>query len=379
MQPQPFEIRATDAELSDLAQRLAAVRWPMPVDEGWGFGTDLAWLRELVDFWRSDFDWRAQEDWLQTVLPGQRVRIRDVELHFSHLPGRGPKPFPLLLLHGWPSTFVEMHRIAGPLSDPVAHGGQAEDAFDVVVGTLPGHGFSTPFADPLYGADEMADCFRDLMVDVLGFDRFGAHGGDRGAFVTTGLAHRHPEYLAAIHQNLPMGIAAPERERTPEESAWLSDVARWQAEEGGYSAEQSTRPLSLAYGLADSPVGLAGWICEKFHAWSDCGGDPLSRFTREELLTTVMIYWLSRTIYPSMRCYRAHRMAPPAAVRPDRIEVPTGVALFPGEVMQPPRSAVERKYRLEHWSEMDSGGHFPALEEPAALIADLRAFFRGYR
>lgn len=379
MKPAAFAIRASDAELEELARRLEAVRWPAPEEAGWDFGTDPAWLRALVEYWRSDFDWRAREDWLASALPGQRVRIRDVDLHFSHVPGRGPRPFPLLLLHGWPSTFVEMHRVVGPLSDPVAHGGVAEDAFDVVVGTLPGHGFSSAFADPLHGADEMADCFRDLMVDVLGFDRFGAHGGDRGAFVTTGLGHRHSQHVAAIHQNLPMGIAAPEAERTPEEARWLADVARWQQEEGGYSAEQSTRPLSLAYGLADSPVGLAGWICEKFQAWSDCDGDPLTRFSRDELLTNVMIYWLSRTIYPSMRCYRAHRLAPPAAVRPERIEVPTGIAIFPGEVMRPPRSAVERKYRLESWTEMSSGGHFPALEEPDALVADLRAFFRTVR
>lgn len=379
MQPEAFEIRASDAELADLARRLDAIRWPEPEESGWGFGTDPAWLRELVAYWRSDFDWRAREDWLASVLPGQRARVRDVDLHFSQIPGRGPRPFPLLLLHGWPSSFVEMHKIVGPLSDPAAHGGEAEDAFDVVVGTLPGHGFSTAMPDPLHGADEMADCFRDLMVEVLGFDRFGAHGGDRGAFVTTGLGHRHPQHTVAIHQNLPMGIAAPENERTPAEARWLADVARWQAEEGGYSAEQSTRPLSLAYGLADSPVGLAGWICEKFHAWSDCGGDPLTRFSRDELLTIVMIYWLSRSIYPSMRCYRAHRQAPPAAVRPERIEVPTAVAIFPGEVMRPPRSAVERKYRLARWTEMASGGHFPALEEPEALVGDLRAFFRAYR
>jgi len=215
------------------------------------------------------------------------------------------------------------------------------------------------------------------MVDVLGFDRFGAHGGDRGAFVTTGLAYRYPEHVVGIHQNLPMAI--PADPPTPEEDAWLATTARWNAEEGAYSAIQGTRPMSLAYGLNDSPVGLAGWICEKFWAWSDCDGDPLNAFTREELLDTVMIYWLSGCLYPSIRFYWAHRQAPPVAVRPERIEVPTGISVFPKEVMRPPRSAVARKYDLRQWSEPERGGHFPALEAPEILIDDLRRFYRALR
>jgi len=378
-QPLEFEIRAPDAALDDLHRRLAATRWPDPAGEGWGFGTDLGWLRELVAYWQDGFDWRGQEAWLGSVLPGERVRIQGLDVHFSRIPGRGPAPLPRLLLHGWPSSFVEMHRLVGPLSDPLAHAGSPEDAFDVVVASIPGHGFSSAASDPRFGADDAADLFRLLMVEVLGHDRFGVHGGDRGAFVATGLGHRHAEHVAGIHLSLPMGIPAPIEERSAEESAWLEDVARWQAEEAGYSAIQSTKPLSLAYGLSDSPVGLAAWILEKWFAWSDCDGDPLNCFTRDELLSNVMIYWLSGSIGSSMQFYWAHRNAPPAAIRPERIDVPTGIALFPKEVMRPPRSAVERKYRLTRWTEMSRGGHFPALEAPDALTGDIRAFFRSLR
>ena len=375
--PSPFTIRATDDALEDLDRRLATARWPGILESDWTRGTDSGWLRDLVAFWRNDFDWRAQEDWLNATLPGQRVRVRGIDLHFAHVRGRGPDPLPLLLLHGWPSSPVEMHRLIGPLTDPAAHGGAAEDSFDVVVASLPGHGFSSAPEDPLFGADDAADCFRDLMVDVLGYDRFAVHGGDRGAFVATGLAHRFPGNTIAIHQSLPMGI--PDSPPSEEERGWLETTARWSAEEGGYSAIQGTRPMTLAYGLSDSPLGLAAWILEKFRAWSDCDGDPLSVFTREELLTNVMIYWLTDTIHPSIRFYWAHRQKPPAAVRPERIDVPTAIALFPKEVMRPPRSAVERKYDLRRWTEMDRGGHFPALEQPDALVDDLRAFLRAFR
>jgi pimeloyl-ACP methyl ester carboxylesterase len=217
------------------------------------------------------------------------------------------------------------------------------------------------------------------MVDVLGHRRFGVHGGDRGAFVATGLGHRHPAHVAGIHLSLPMGIPAPPAERSAEEQAWLDDTARWHATEGGYAAVQSTRPLSLAYGLTDSPAGLAAWIVEKWRAWSDCGGDVERCFTRDELLTNVMIYWLTGSMGSSMQYYWAHRQAPPVALRPERIEVPTGVALFPKEVTRPPRSAVERKYALARWTEMPRGGHFPALEAPDDLARELRAFFRALR
>jgi pimeloyl-ACP methyl ester carboxylesterase len=373
----PYPIRASDSVLDDLYRRIAATRWPAPDDGSWEMGTDPAWLRELVAFWQTSFDWRAQEGWLNATLPGQRVSLRGLDIHFSHRPSSDPGALPLLLLHGWPSSFVEMHRIVGPLSDPSGHGASGRPGFHVVVGSLPGHGFSSAPSDPTFGADECADVLRDLMVDVLGYERFAVHGGDRGAFVATSLGHRHPEHVAAIHQTLPLGLVGSPP--SPEERAWLDAMQAWSREEGGYSAIQSTRPLSLAYGLNDSPVGLAAWICEKFRAWSDCDGDPLRVFSRDALLTNVMIYWLSGCIYPSIRFYWAHRKAPPAALRPVTIDVPTGVCLFPKEVMRPPRSAVARKYDLRHWHEPKRGGHFPALETPDVLVEDLRRFLEPFR
>jgi microsomal epoxide hydrolase len=375
--PRAIDRYASDEALRDLSQRLRNTRWPEPVQTGWSLGTDSQWLRSLVEYWQRDYDWRGREAWMAEHLPAHHVGLGEVDLHYSHVPSAEPGALPLLLLHGWPSTHLEMHKLVGPLTDPVAHGGQAEDAFHVVVGSLPGHGFSSAPADPRYGADEAAVCFQELMVDVLGYTRFGAHGGDRGAFVATGLAHRFPEHLVGIHQVLPMGVAG--EPPSDAEEAWLRETARWSAEEGGYSAIQGTRPVSLAYGLTDSPVGLAGWICEKFWAWADCDGDPLNAFTREELLDTVMVYWLSGSLYSSVRMYWAHRQRPPVAVGNERIECPTGMTVFPKEVMRPPRSAVERKYDLRFWHEAERGGHFPALEAPEVLIGDLRRFFRGLR
>jgi microsomal epoxide hydrolase len=373
--PRPFPYRASDAALDDLRRRLTRTRWPDQIGAAWELGTDVTYLRDLVAYWVDGFDWRRQEAWLDSILPGQRVRIGDLDVHFAVRRGRGPSPFPLLLLHGWPSSFVEMHRLLAPLTDPP----DAAEAFDVVVASLPGHGFSSAPRDPRFGADEAADVLRTLMMDVLGHQRFGVHGGDRGAFVATGLGHRHSTHVAGIHLTLPMGIPAPPPERSAEEQAWLDETARWHAREGGYAAIQSTRPLSLACGLADSPAGLAAWIVEKWRAWSDCGGDVERCFTRDELLTNVMIYWLTGTIGSSMQYYWAHRHAPPVALRPERIDVPTGVALFPKDVMRPPRSAVERKYALTRWTEMARGGHFPALEAPNDLVEELRTFFREVR
>jgi microsomal epoxide hydrolase len=373
----PFAIHASDTTLADLDRRLEATRWPTPAGEGWALGTERRWLESLVEYWRDDFDWRAQEASLNESLPGQRVTIRGLKLHFATVPSGRPDAIPLLLLHGWPSSFVEMHRLAPLLAHPGEFGAPPEQAFDLVVASLPGHGFSSAPEDPAFGADDAADCLRDLMVDVLGHDRFGVHGGDRGAFVATGLAHGHPEHVIGIHQSLALGL--PGTPPSDAERVWLEETAAWNAEEGGYSAIQGTRPLSLAYAIGDSPVGLAAWICEKFRAWSDCNGDPLTVFTRDELLTNVMIYWLSGCFYPSARFYWAHRHAPPAATQPVRVEVPMGVCLFPKEVMRPPRSAVERKYALEHWTEPTRGGHFPALEAPGVLAEDLRTFFRRFR
>ena len=374
----PCPLAVDEADLADLAERVRRTRWTDGVaGAGWSHGTSLEYLHELAQFWVDGFDWRAQEALLGERLPSWCARVGGRRLHFAHLRGEGPDPLPLALLHGWPGSFAEMYKLAPLLADPAAHGADPADAFDVVVPSLPGHGPSEAVLEPGFGADQCADVIHALMTDVLGYGRYGAQGGDRGAFVSAGLGHRHPGSVVGIHLNFP--TAAPPARPTAEEQAWLVAQQRWMAEEGGYIALQGTRPQTLGVALNDSPVGLLAWIVEKWRAWSDCHGDVESCFTKDELLTNATLYWVTGTIRSSMHYYFEHRQSPPVAVRPDRIEVPTGVAMFPAEVMAVPRTTVERKYDLRRWSDMPAGGHFAAMEQPEALAAEVRAFFRPLR
>jgi pimeloyl-ACP methyl ester carboxylesterase len=272
-----------------------------------------------------------------------------------------------------------MYKVAPALADPASHGGDPADAFDVIVPSLPGHGFTDPVLDRPFGADECADLLAELLSDVWGVDRVGVQGGDRGAFVAASLGARHRDRVAGIHLNLATGVPGAGDEQTDEERASLAQQAAWMAEEGGYIAIQGTRPQTLGFALNDSPVGLLAWIVEKWRAWSDCGGDIESCFTKDELLTNAAIYWLTGTIRSSMHWYLEHRRRPPVAMRPDRVDVPTGVAMFPAEVMRVPRTAVERKYDVRQWTDMPRGGHFAAMEQPELLVEDVRAFFRPLR
>jgi pimeloyl-ACP methyl ester carboxylesterase len=381
---EPFTLAVAPEVLSDLRERLVRTRWPDEVEgAGWDYGTELAYLKELVRYWLDGFDWRAQERRLNT-LPQFRARAGGFDVHFVHVRGRGPAPLPLVISHGWPSTFHEMHRIVGPLSDPAAHGGSPEDAFDVVVPSLPGFGLSE--RPRRRGFVRVDDVWRALMTEVLGFRRFVAHGADVGARVTSALGRHHGDVVAAIHlgsvdldwpEPLP-----PEAELSPEERDYLARVARWERTEGAYAELQATRPQTLAYGLNDSPAGLAAWIVEKFRAWSDCHGDLESRFTKDDLLTTITLYWVTQTIGSSMRRYYERQHDPSAAPRPNgfRVETPTSVAMFPGErELIVPRRFAERVYQVVRWTDMPRGGHFAALEEPELLVADLREAFRETR
>jgi pimeloyl-ACP methyl ester carboxylesterase len=366
--------------LDDLRERVRRTRWTDAITgAGWAHGASVEYLRELAAYWVDRFDWRAQERLLDERLPGWCVEIDGRRVHYARRGGVGPDPLPLVLLHGWPGSFVEMAELAPRLADPAASGGDPRDAFDVVVPSLPGHGFSDAVLEPGFGADECADVVHRLMTSVLGVSRFGAQGGDRGAFVSTGLGHRHPDAVLGLHLNFPTGIPGVGDERTDEERRWLDDQERWIAEEGGYIAIQSTRPQTLAFALHDSPVGLLAWIVEKWRAWSDCGGDIELCFTKDELLTNVTLYWVTGTIRSSMHYYYEHRRRPPVAMRPERVEVPTGVAMFPAEVVRTPETAVARKYDLRRFTRMPAGGHFAAMEQPEALAAEIRAFFRPLR
>lgn len=381
---QRFEVAIADEVLDDLAARLDRTRWPDQVaGADWDYGTELSYLKELVGYWRHDFDWRAQERRLNE-LPQYVVRIGGLNIHFAHLCGNGPEPLPLVITHGWPSSFCEMYGIARRLADPAADGADPADAFDVVVPSLPGFGFSErPGRRGPVPTDRL---WRELMTEVLGYRRFGAHGVDVGARVTSALGRFHGDVAVGIH----IGSVdldwpeprPPEGELSDAERDYLKRVERWQNEEWAYGILQGTRPQTAAYGLNDSPAGLAAWIVEKFRAWSDCGGDLESRFTKDELLTNVTIYWATETINSSMRRYYEVRHDP--SPRPlklgERIETPTGIAMFPGEKdLVVPREWAERCYNVERWTDMPRGGHFPALEEPDLLVDDLRAFFRGLR
>ncbi len=381
MSPRPFTLRVPDETLADLRARLERVRWP---DEapgaGWTHGTSLAYLKELVAYWRDRYDWRAQEarlnGWRQFTAP-----VGGIDIHFIHEPGVGPSPLPLLLSHGWPGSIVEFERIIPMLTDPARFGGDPADAFTVVAPSLPGYTFSFQPGQPRFGVVEIADLFATLMTDVLGYRRFAAQGGDWGAFITSCLGAAYPERLAGIHVNL----LAVRRDQTPpatpsdEETRYLEELAHWMREETGYLQIQGTKPQTLAYGLTDSPVGLAAWIVEKFRTWSDCGGDVERRFSKDVLLTNVMLYWITGAIGSSFWPYyaRAHSAWPISERRP--VRVPTAYASFPGEILHPPRAWAERVYDIRRWTAMPAGGHFAALEEPEALAADVRAFFRPLR
>jgi pimeloyl-ACP methyl ester carboxylesterase len=372
-----FEIAIPEEVLEDLKRRLFSTRWPDAVeDAGWDYGTDLDYARALCDYWRDEYDWRAQERALN-ALPQFRTMVDGIGIHFVHVKGQGADPLPLVLTHGWPSSFYEMHKIIGPLSNPAAFGGDPDDAFDIVAPSLPGYGFSDRPRERGFDTNRIADVWTRLMVEVLGYERFGAQGGDWGAAVNTGLGTRHPERLIGLHYNM---LAPPidEASLTPEQRIWWEEVKAYREKEWGYVKLQSTKPQSLSFGLNDSPSGLAAWIVEKWRRWSDCDGDVERSYTKDELLTNIMIYWATNTIGSSLRLYFESfgpMTGPPAY---SGVDVPTGVAAF-NEVNRPPRELCEPHFDIRRFTVMERGGHFPAMECPDALIEEIRAFFRPLR
>jgi pimeloyl-ACP methyl ester carboxylesterase len=374
---QPFSIEIPEATLRDLRERLARTRWPDEVrDSGWDYGTNLAFLKNLVDYWRDGFDWRAQERRLNE-LSHFRTDIDGLGIHFIHVRGNGPSPFALVLTHGWPSSFFELTKLVPLLADPAAHGGDPTDAFDVVVPSMPGFGFSSRPSERFVSA-RVADLWAQLMRR-LGYERFGAHGGDIGGGVSARLGQFHPEVVAGIHvTNVYGSIGESDPPPTDAERRYLEQQAQWEHDEGAYGNIQATRPQTLAYGLNDSPAGLAAWIIEKYRAWSDCGGDVERVFSKDELLTNITIYWATESVGSSFRPYWDSRNNPNP--RPwVRITVPCGIAVFPQDIERPPREFAERSYNVQRWTEMPRGGHFAALEEPQTLAQDIRAFFRELR
>ncbi|HEY6105085.1 MAG TPA: epoxide hydrolase [Anaeromyxobacteraceae bacterium] len=368
----PFRIAVPDAVLEDLRTRLARTRWPDEADgAGWSLGSDLGYMKALAAHWQERFDWRRAEARLN-AFPQFLAEIDDLPIHFVHARGRGARPFPLILTHGWPSTFAELLPVVPALTGA---------GFDLVIPSLPGFGFSAPHTRR--GPRRVHDLWAALMR-VLGYHRFGACGSDLGARVTSRLGWYHRERLAGIHISS-VDLEWPEPlpdDLSPAEREYVARVRKWEQEEGGYAAIQSTAPQTLGYGLADSPVGLAAWMVEKFRSWSDCGGEISRRFGMDELLTATTIYWVTGTINSANRSYFEARHDPaPLRLPPGtRIEVPTGIAMFPGEKdLLVPRSFAERCYRVVRWTEPPRGGHFVALEEPELLAGDIQAFFEPLR
>lgn len=374
----PFKIQVPGTVLTDLKARLARTRFPDEVPgQGWQQGTPVAYLKELVAYWRDRFDWRAEErklnrfDQFTTMIDGLKI-------HFIHQRSKHPNAMPLLITHGWPGSIVEFEKIIGPLTDPTSYGGRAEDAFDVVAPSLPGFGFSDHPHEPGWGPPRMAALQAQLMAR-LGYARYGAQGGDWGSIINTQLALQDASHMVGLHLNFCIGGQPANNPNDGVPQAELDRMRTRQterADDNAYTQIQGTRPQSLGYGLNDSPAGAAAWIVEKFYTWSDVKSSPEEKFTKDELLTNIMMYWATSSSPSSARIYLENRRGTP---NNGRVQVPTGCAIFPKEISYAPRRWIENRYNLVRWTEMPRGGHFAAMEEPQLLVDDVRAFFRTLR
>jgi pimeloyl-ACP methyl ester carboxylesterase len=380
----PFLVDVTSEALGDLRARLVHTRWVDDfANDGWEYGTNTAYLKDLVAYWIHVYDWREHERAINAC-PQFLTEIDGIPIHFVHARGNGRNPKPLLLSHGWPWTFWEYRKVIGPLSDPSAYGGNPADAFDVVVPSLPGYGFSTPLHKKGVNFWSTSGLWVKLM-DQLGYPRFAAHGADWGGLITADLGHRYPERMIGTHfsMTLPLdlfsgGMPAPD-DYDADEAPIARRLQSFFATEAAYSALQSTKPQTIAVALNDSPVGLLSWIVEKCRSWSDCNGNVETRFSKDDLLTIVMIYWISQSFGTSARYYyeAAHHPWTPAHDRTPVVEAPVGITVLPEEICGSPRRWIQRYYNLRQKREHHSGGHFTAWEEPEAVITDLRDFFRA--
>ena len=372
----PFTINTPEEQLTDLRNRINNTRWAEEecVDD-WSQGIPLTYVREIADYWANQYDWRKSQQYLNN-LDHFQTNINDLDIHFIHQKSPHPDAYPLIITHGWPGSIVEFHKVIQPLVDPTKHGGKAEDAFHVVCPSLPGYGFSGKPSQSGWGVEKIAETWDQLMVR-LGYENYGAQGGDWGAAVTTQIG-RNIGHCDAIHINMPIGRPTPEslQDPTDEEKSALEGLTYYQEWDSGYSKQQSTRPQTLGYGLVDSPVGQMAWIIEKFWSWMDCDGHPENTLTRDELLDNVMLYWLTASGASSARLYWESFGSFGGG---DKVELPTGVASFPKEIIRSPRRWCEESYNITHWTTMPKGGHFGAFEQPELFINDLRIFFKTIR
>ena len=372
-----FKIHVEQEILDDLAERLQKTRWPDEIPEsGWDYGTNLEYMKKLVNYWLTTYDWRKMESYLNNF-NNYITKINGTKIHFIHEKGKGTNPIPIIITHGWPGSFYQMLKLLGPLTDPVKYGGSPEDAFDVVIPSLPGYGFSETIRKK--GRINVAEYWNKLMVETLGYKKYVAQGGDIGSGITARLGRDNPENVIAIHlTDAWSNINLNTPNITEDEKKYLNAINQWYEWEGAYEKIQGTKPQTLAYGLNDSPVGLAAWILEKFYAWSDHTGDMEQVFTKDELVTNVMIYWITQTINGSMRYYYEyqHERNPN---KNWKIPTPTGISLFPKDIDQFPEEYAKRSYNVTKYSKMNIGGHFPALEQDKMLVEEIRSFFKSFR
>jgi pimeloyl-ACP methyl ester carboxylesterase len=378
--PVPYTIDVADDLLDDLRRRLRETRWPeRELVDDWSQGTPLAYVQDVCATWAGGYDWREREallnrfDQFTVAVEG----LGEPGLHFVHQRSSHPDALPLLISHGWPGSIVEFQKVIGPLTDPTAHGGDAADAFHVVAPSLPGYGFSGKPLTSGWGVPRIAETFSALMA-TLGYDRYVAQGGDWGSAVTTAVGGTDVEHCIAIHTNLAMGARPKvDGEPTAEERRALDGLAYYAEWDSGYSKQQSTRPQSVGYGLVDSPAALAGWILEKFWAWTDCDGHPEHVLTRAELIDNLMLYWVNGNGASAGRLYWESFGKGP---RPQPVTIPSGFAVYPKEIVPPVRAWVEGLFTdIRHWREQPRGGHFAAFEVPDLFVADLRDCFRQFR
>ena len=378
----PFHVAVPESVLEDLRLRLSRTRLPdEPPLDPWSTGTSVAYMRRLIQYWRDGFDWRAQEAGLNAFRQ-YTAPLAGIDLHFIHEKGIGPDPMPLLLSHGWPGSVFEFYKVIPMLTDPARFGADPADAFTVIAPSLPGYVFSFKPGQKRFSLEEITEVLASLMTDVLDYKRFGAQGGDWGAFVASRLGFAFPQRIIGIHLNLlavrrdPKMAAAP----TPDEKVFLEQLSHFLKEETGYQWIQGTKPTTLAFALTDSPAGLAAWMVEKFRTWTDCGGDPENALSLDEMLTGITLYWVTGAIGSSFWPYYARRHGPWTIPEGSTVDVPTGYVEFPKEILRPPRSVAERMYTdIRRWSVMPKGGHFAALEQPEVLVKEIRAFFRPLR
>ena len=381
----PVLVEVGDDDLDELHRRLAAARWPeAPPVADWSQGVPLDWMRDLCAYWRDGYDWRRCEKRL-AELPQFRTDVDGLGVHFIQVPSPVPDALPLVMTHGWPGSVVEFLDVIGPLTDPAAHGGDPADAFDVVCPSLPGYGFSDKPSEPGWDIDRIADAWAGLMAR-LGYEQYGAQGGDWGAFVSSTLGQRDADHVTGVHVN--MAIVGPDpdtlNELTESEQQSLADMGDMFEWGVGYALEQGTRPQTLGYGLVDSPVGQAAWIAEKYWAWTDHDGDPTSALSRDQMLDNITLYWLTATAASSARLYWESGWARPSgqarmgAAR--TIDTPTGISIFPREIMRPSRRWCEKRYSdIRFYEQPERGGHFAAWEQPELFVDQVRRAFRAMR